>query len=157
MLSEESRKLVASVSDEHKLKEPPENMAILNVLDPVSSPAVVKTTDTLAMLNVRTLKGGTRLIRLTRKDPSAPWRIDISEELSALRSFMNAKKALDMMREQAGEYAASWKAFSDRIEKHQSQEQSRMGTESPKDASPRQPPRNDLKPRRDIKQDQKRK
>jgi hypothetical protein len=157
MLSEESRKLVNTLSDERKLKEPPENLAILNVLDPVSSPTVLKTTDTLAMLNVRTLKGGTRLIRLTRKDPGAPWRIDISEELSALRSFLNAQKALDMMREQAGEYAASWKAFSDRIGKHQTQEQSRVGAESPKDASLKQTPKDVAKPKRDIGQEQKRK
>jgi hypothetical protein len=157
MLSDESRKLVNTLSDEQKLKEPPENLAILNVLDPVSTPTVLKVTDTLAMLNVRTLKGGTRLIRLTRKDPGAAWRVDISEELSALRSFLNAQKALDMMREQAGEYAASWKAFSDRIGKPQAPEQSRVGAESTKDASPKQAPKEGPKPKRDIRPEQKRK
>ncbi len=152
MLSEDSRKLVTTLSAEYKLKEPPENLAILNVLDPVSAPAVLKTTDTLATLNVRTLKGGTRLIRLVRKDAGSPWKIDISEELGALESFLNAQKALDTMREQAGEYAKSWKAFSDKSGKSQAVE------EPPAPAEPSKGPskpikRNDTKPKKGIKQE----
>ena len=63
LLSEDSLKLVSALSSDYKLKEPAESMALLNALDPGSPPTVVKTTDSLALLNVRTLKGGSRLVR----------------------------------------------------------------------------------------------
>jgi len=119
LLSDDSRRLVSTLTEDYKLKEPPESMALLNALDPASPPTVLKTTDTLALLNVRTLKGGTRLVRLTRPNADASWKIDISEELSSFRSFLQTQQALDMIREQAGEYAASWKAFHDRLERMQ--------------------------------------
>jgi len=90
-------------------------MALLNALDPGGPPTVLKTTDSLTLLNVRTLKGGSRLVRLVRANADAPWKVDISEELSAFQSFLQTQQALNMMREQAGEYAASWKAFNDRL------------------------------------------
>ena len=117
LLSDSSQRLVTALTEDYKLKESPESMALLNALDPANPPTVVKTTDTLALLNVRTLKGGTRLVRLTRRNADSPWKIDISEELSTFRSFLQTQQALDMIREQAGEYAASWKAFSDRLER----------------------------------------
>ena len=115
LLSEDSLKLVSALTSDYKLKEPPESMALLNALDPGGPPTVLKTTDSLTLLNVRTLKGGSRLVRLVRANADAPWRVDISEELSAFQSFLQTQQALNMMREQAGEYAASWKAFNDRL------------------------------------------
>ncbi len=115
LLSEDSLKLVSALSSDYKLKEPAESMALLNALDPGSPPTVVKTTDSLALLNVRTLKGGSRLVRVVRANPDAPWKVDFSEELSAFQSFLQTQQALNMIREQAGEYAASWKAFNDRL------------------------------------------
>jgi hypothetical protein len=115
LLSEDSLKLVSGLTSDYKLREPPENMALLNALDPGSPPTVLKTTDSLALLNARTLKGGSRMVRLVRANAEAPWKVDISEELSAFQSFLQTQQALNMMREQAGEYAASWKAFNDRL------------------------------------------
>lgn len=115
LLSDESRNLAAELNGTYKLRQPPENLALLNALDPVSPPVVMKEADTYALLQARTLKGGLRLIRLTRTDDKSPWKIDIMEELGALRLFLEERAALDMIREQAGEYAAFWKAFTDQL------------------------------------------
>ena len=115
LLSEDSLKLISALTADYKLKEPPESMALLNALDPGSPPTVLKTTDSLALLNARTLKGGSRMVRLVRANADGPWKVDVSEELSAFQSFLQTQQALNMMREQAGEYAASWKAFNDRL------------------------------------------
>jgi hypothetical protein len=115
LLSEESRKLALQLISQFKLKEPPEDLALLNVLDPVSTPVVVKVDDTSALLQVRTLKGGLRLVRLVRKDTNTHWKVDIADDLRSLRTFLEAKAVLDVMREQAGEYAASWKEFNSQI------------------------------------------
>ncbi len=69
LLSEDSLKLVSALISDYKLKEPAESMALLNALDPGSPPTVVKTTDSLALLNVRTLKGESRLVRVVRANP----------------------------------------------------------------------------------------
>lgn len=116
LLTDESRRAAVELSGKYKFPEPPENLALLNILDPVSPPLVMKETDTYALLQVRTLKGGLRLVRLTRLDEKATWHIDINEELSTLRQFLQARQALDMIREQAGEYAAFWKSFTDRLD-----------------------------------------
>lgn len=139
LLSDDSRKLVSALTEDYKLKESPESMALLNALDPANAPTVLKTTDTLALINVRTLKGGTRLVRLTRSGAEATWKIDISDELSSLRSFLQTQQALDMIREQAGEYAASWKAFNDRLERMHVVEPSAQ-TPEPTKAIPMKPP-----------------
>lgn len=115
LLSDTSKSLSLDLTKEYKLRQLPENLALLNVLDPVTPPTVAKTEDTFALLQVRTLKGGVRLVRLTRENPNASWKIDISEELRALQTFLGARSALDTVREQAGEYAASWKAFTDHL------------------------------------------
>ncbi len=115
LLSEDSLKLLSALTSDYKLNEPPENMALLNALDPGSAPTVLKTTDSLALLNMRTLKGGSRPVRLVRANADGHWKVDISEELSAFQSFLQTQQALNMIREQAGEYAASWKAFNDRL------------------------------------------
>jgi hypothetical protein len=117
LLSNDSRRLALELSAEHKLQQPPEALALLNALDPTAAPVVMKSEEMSALLQLRTLKGGLRLVRLIRKDPSSPWKIDISEELRSLQSFLEARGTLDMIREQAGEYAATYKAFSDQLEK----------------------------------------
>lgn len=115
LLSDASRNLVDQLTSKYHLKQPPENLALMNILDPVTPPTVMKSEDTYALLQVRTLKGEFRLLRLTRKDPGAPWKIDMTEELKALEAFMEARGTLEMMREQAGEYGESWKAFSEQL------------------------------------------
>lgn len=117
LLSNDSRRLALELAAEHKLQQPPEALALLNALDPTAAPVVMKSEETSALLQLRTLKGGLRLIRLIRKDPNSPWKIDLAEELRSLQSFLEARGTLDMIREQAGEYAATYKAFSNQIEK----------------------------------------
>ncbi len=119
LLTEESRNLATSVAAKYKLKQEPENLALLNVLDPMSIPLVMKEEDNEALLQLRTLKGGLRLVRLVRKDRKSPWHIDILAELKAFVDFLEVRSALDMMREQAGEYAASWKAFDNQLRRMQ--------------------------------------
>jgi hypothetical protein len=115
LLSDDSKNLVFELISHFKLKQPPENLAVLNVLDPVAAPTVVKVEDTSAILQIRTLKGGLRIIRLVRRDPDSAWKVDILEELKSLKTFLDASSALDLMRDQAGDYAAAWKAFSDQL------------------------------------------
>lgn len=117
LLTDDSRKLALRLVSEYKLRQPPEDLALLNALDPAAAPVVVKVEETVALLQVRTLKGGVRSVRLVRTDASSPWKVDMSEELRSLQAFLEARQALDTMREQAGEYAATWKAFSDRMGK----------------------------------------
>jgi hypothetical protein len=117
LLSEESKQLAVKLARDYHLKQPPENLALLNVLDPVSPPLSVKSEDTEALLQLRGLKGGMRHIKLVRRDADAPWKIDITSELKALQNFLGAQRALDTMREQASEYAASWKAFSTQLQR----------------------------------------
>ncbi len=115
LLSEESRALSAKLTGEFKLREAPENLALLNVLDPVTPPLVTQAEADSALLQVRTLKGGVRLVRLIRAEPDASWTIDMSRELKALKKFLSTRRALETVREQAGEYATSWRAFSDQL------------------------------------------
>lgn len=117
ILSEESRELAKKLTREYRLKQPPENLALLNVLDPVSQPLSLKSEETQALLQLRGLKGGTRVISLVRRDADSPWQIEITDELKALENFLGARRALDTMREQASEYAASWKAFTTQLER----------------------------------------
>ncbi len=117
MLSDDSRSLSLALAGKYRLQEPPENLAFLNILDPVGQPAVMKESDAEALLQVRTLKGGLRLVHMVRRDAQSPWEIDMSEELKALRLFLEARGALDMVREQAGEFAATWKSFADQLDR----------------------------------------
>jgi len=137
LLSDASRSLVDQLVSKYNLKQPPENLALINILDPVTQPSVMKAEDTYALLQVRTLKGDFRLIRLTRKDSGAPWKIDITEELKALESFLQARGTLELMREQAGEYAESWKAFHEQLGK--------MNITEPEPLRPPPPPPKQLK------------
>lgn len=133
LLSDSSRAVVDQLVSKYNLKQPPEDLALINILDPVTQPSVMKAEDTYALLQVRTLKGDFRLIRLTRKDPGAPWKIDITEELRALESFLQARGTLELMREQAGEYAESWKAFNEQLGK--------MNVPEPESPKPQAPPK----------------
>jgi hypothetical protein len=117
LLSKESRTLTARLAEDFGLKEAPENLALLNVLDPVTPPVVTQSEATSALLQVRTLKGGVRLVRLVRSKTDSSWTIDMTRELHALKKFLSTRRALDTVREQAGEYAASWRAFSDQLGK----------------------------------------
>jgi hypothetical protein len=116
LLSDESRKLIQEITTAYQVQQPPEALALLNALDPVSAPTLMKSESTEALLQVRTLKGGLRLIRLARNNPDSQWTIDLSEELKALDSFLKARSALEEMRDQAGEFAASWKAFNRQLD-----------------------------------------
>lgn len=115
LLSDKSRELAVSLESTFKLRQSPEDLALLNALDPVSPPTIVEQNDTTILLQVRTLKGGVRVIRLERPDSSSSWKIDLTEELTSLEQFLQASRALEEVREQAGEFAATWKAFSDRL------------------------------------------
>jgi hypothetical protein len=115
LLSDESRGLAENLSSQFKLTQPPENLALMNALDPVAAPTVTKSSDALVLLQVRTLKGDLRTISLVRRNTDSPWKIDLTAELQAFQAFLQARAALDTLREQAGEYAATWKAFDKRI------------------------------------------
>lgn len=117
LLTRDSGKLAREITAKFKLEEAPERLAIFNALDPAGPPLIMKQGDNYTLIQVRTLRGGVRLVRLIRKDAESPWRIDLSEELQALRRFFRLKAVLDMFREQAGEYAESWKAFNDQLER----------------------------------------
>lgn len=113
----ESSSLALLLASKYKLDSPPENIAILNVLDPQTSPTPTVVEDTFALLNVRTIRGTPKMIRLVRQDAKSAWKINLNEELTALQTFLEAQAALETMREKAGDYAASWKAFNDQLER----------------------------------------
>ena len=115
LLTDASRELALDLAAQYGLKEQPESLALLSILDPVSPPLVMKEGESYALLQLRTLKGSLRLVRLVRDDTKGHWKIDISEELKSLQTFLRGRKMLDMIREQAGEFAASWKAFQDHL------------------------------------------
>ncbi len=148
LLSEESRNLAVTLESEYKLDQPPEALALLNTLDPTSLPTVMQSGDILALLQVRTLKGGLRLVRVVRKDATSHWNLDITEELKSLKAFLDARGALEIMKDQASEYAASWKAFNEQLKK-----MNPADTEPPKVAPQKLAPHkpvNKPKPRKGI-------
>jgi hypothetical protein len=117
LLSDESRSLVESLNKKYKLEMPPEDLAILNLLDPQSNPTVTMVEEKFALLRVRTLRGAPRMVRLVRNDSKANWKINLNEELESLASFLEAQTALEMLRDRAGDYAATWRAFSDQLDR----------------------------------------
>ncbi len=117
LLSDESRSLVESLNKKYKLEMPPEDLAILNLLDPQSNPTVTMVEEKFALLKVRTLRGAPRMVRLVRNDAKANWKINLNEELESLAYFLEAQTALEMLRDRAGDYAASWRAFSDQLDR----------------------------------------
>jgi hypothetical protein len=106
---------IRSIESKYQLPQAPEELALLNSLDPGTPPSVMKVEETTASLQVRTLKGALRLIRISRTTPEQPWKLDFTEELEALDLFLKGRAALDSIREQAGEFAAAWRAFNDQI------------------------------------------
>ncbi|MBI5252754.1 MAG: hypothetical protein HY912_24930 [Desulfomonile tiedjei] len=140
LLTDESRNLALELASQYKLDQPPESLALLNALDPTAIPTVMQSEDTLALLQTRTLKGSLRVIRMVRKDAGASWKLDMAEELKSLKAFLVARVALEMMKDQAGEYAASWKAFNDQLKKINPIE-----TEPPKLSAPKPPPSKPVK------------
>jgi len=117
LLSDDSRSLVESLRDKYKLEMPPEDLAILNSLDPQGVPTVTMVEEKFALLKVRTLRGAPRMIRLVRTDGRGNWKINLTEELTSLEAFLGAQNALEMLRDTAGDYAATWKAFSDQLDR----------------------------------------
>lgn len=117
LLSQDSLSLVTQIEQKHKLNQPPENIALLNILDPITPPGVVKVDESPAILQVRTLKGENRLIRLVRSEQNAPWKVDITEELKSLLAFLDAREALNALQQQAGEFAASWRDLENQLER----------------------------------------
>lgn len=118
MLTDQSRRMAIEMSRTYHLEHPPENLAFLNLLDPVASPVAVKISDKgEATLRVRTLKGGIQLVRMVKQGDDPEWKVDLTKELNDLRSFLEVRQALNLIREQAGEFAATLKAFNDQIER----------------------------------------
>ncbi len=123
MLTSESRRMATEMSRIYHLEHPPENLAFLNLLDPVSAPLAVKISDKgEATLRVRTLKGGIQLVRMVKQGADPEWKVDLKKELSDLKSFLEVRQALNLIREQAGEFAATLKAFNDQIDRFPSKD-----------------------------------
>ncbi|MGC8907388.1 MAG: hypothetical protein ACP5M0_08090 [Desulfomonilaceae bacterium] len=140
LLSPQSAALAESLAAAYKLDAPPENLALLNILDPQSAPIVTVVEDAFALLNVRTLRGAPKMIRLVRETPKSPWKINLNEELTSLETFLEAQAALETMREKAGDYAASWKAFHDQLERiNIPEEPSAAASQKPSKPSPKKP------------------
>ncbi len=117
LLTEESRGIVQSIVADYKLDQSPEDLALLNALDPGSPPALMSSDEQNALIQVRTLRGGVKIIKLVKSSSKSDWKIDIQSDLQSLDSFLKGREALEVMREQAGEYAAGWKAFTEQLNK----------------------------------------
>ncbi|MFH0959758.1 MAG: hypothetical protein V1897_13760 [Pseudomonadota bacterium] len=129
LVSANSLNLVKQIEENYKLDQTPEHIVLFNIIDPVAPPILVKADDVTAVLELRTLKGGKRRIGLTRADQKSPWKVDITDELKSLQSFLVAREALSSLQQQAGEFAASWRALENQLQKmggpaeHESQSQ----------------------------------
>ncbi len=69
---------------------------------------------------------------MERRKSGDKWQIDLTEELEAFRTFLEARKALEEIKEQAGEYAASLKAFSDQLQRINVPDQPKTQPKKPK-------------------------
>lgn len=134
MLSSESLNLVQKIDSTYHLNQPPENIAVLNALDPTNLPTPVKIEETQALLKVRTLKGANRVINLIRVDSKSKWKVDFADELRQLDNFLAARKTLDLMQEQAGEFAITWKAMDSQLNKINLPEPEKETQVQPKDS-----------------------
>ena len=117
LLSKSSLKLVKLLERDFNLEQAPEALALLNILDPTSPPLIKSSDDTTTILQVRTLTGGLRLVRVTRKSKDAHWKVDLTQELTNLKKFLTIRGALEQYRNQAGAFAGAWKSFVDQLEK----------------------------------------
>ncbi len=115
LLSDDSRKLALKLAAEYKLRQPPESLALINGLDSSAAPVVMKSEEMSTLLQLRTLKGGLRLVRLIRKDSYSPWRIDILGELRSLQSFLGVRGSLEMLLNLGNEYATTYYAVSEKM------------------------------------------
>lgn len=118
-LTEQSRALAVRLSTEYHIEQAPEEAALMNALDPVTEAVPMKVEDTTAQVQARTIKGGLRLVRLTRSSPGEPWKVNLTDELRELEIFLKGRKALDELRNQAGDVAASVKMFNEQLTKMQ--------------------------------------
>jgi hypothetical protein len=147
LLSDASKSLLSEMEAKYKTDQPMENLALLNALDPEATATVMQNENTSVILQARTLKGGLRLIKLVRNDENSPWRIDLTEEINSLESFLKAREALDLIRAQAGEYAASLDAFNQQLGRIQVEEEPASPAPQPKKpVHPKPKP----KPRRSV-------
>lgn len=139
MLSPETLKIVERIESNHHLDQPSENIAVLNTLDPTLVPSIVKIEETQALLEARTLKGSNKPISLKRAGAKDKWKVDWVDELSQLENFLAARKTLDSMQEQAGEFAATWKAMDNQLGKKVVGEAEKESRETFKDQKKLQP------------------
>jgi hypothetical protein len=117
LLSKSSLDLVKQLERNFKLDQSPEDLALLNILDPTSPPLIKSSDDTTTILQVRTLTAGLRLVRITRKSKDSHWKVDLTQELTNLQKFLTIRDALEKYRGQAGAFAGAWKSFMDQLEK----------------------------------------
>jgi hypothetical protein len=117
LLSEPSLELVKLLESTFDLKQPPESLALLSILEPTSPPLIKSSDDTTTVLQVRTLTGGLRLVQLTRSSKDSHWKVDLTQELSNLQKYLELRDALERYRGQAGAFAGTWKKFMEQLEK----------------------------------------
>ena len=117
LLSDTSLELVRMLESDFNLKQPPESLALLNILEPTSPPLIKSSDDTTTVLQVRTLTAGLRLVKVTRRSKESHWKVDLTQELTNLQKFLEVRDALKKYRGQAGEFAGTWKQFMDQLEK----------------------------------------
>ncbi len=139
MLSTETLNIIQRIESNHHLDQPSENIAVLNTLDPTVFPSVVKIEETQALLEAKTLKGTNKQINLFRSDSKGKWKVDWVYELNQLENFLAARKTLDSMQEQAGEFAATWKAMDNQLSKKAVGEADKETRETPRDQKKTQP------------------
>jgi hypothetical protein len=150
LLTDSTRALISEMEAKYKTDQPVENLALLNALDPEAPVAVIQNEKTTAVVQARTLRGGLRLIKLSRKDETSPWQTDLTPEIKSLESFLKAREALDLIRAQAGEYAASLEAFNQQLGRIQAQEETSPPS-SPQHKKPAPaPPKPKPKPGRSV-------
>ena len=139
MLSPESISIIQRIESNHSMDQPAENVAVLNTLDPTVLPSVIKMEETQALLETRTLKGTNKVISLLRSGSKDKWKVDWVEELTQLENFLAARKTLDAMQEQAGEFAATWKAMDRQLNKKAIPESDKEMRDIPRDPKKLQP------------------
>lgn len=140
MLSQDTLNLVNNIEANFHLDQPAENVAFLNMLDPTAPPVILTTEETRATLETRTLKGTNKTVTMIRQDHKSKWKVDLVQELGLLENFLAARKTLDSMQEQAGEYAATWKAMDNQLNKKVVPEADKESKDQKKN-QPKKPPK----------------
>ncbi len=119
ILTGPSRAQALRLAGDYHLEQSPEEAALMNALDPVTEAVPIKVADSMAQVQARTIKGGLRLVRLSRSSPDDPWKVDLTDELRELETFLKGRKALEDLRNQAGDVATSVKVFNEQLTKMQ--------------------------------------